>query len=75
MVSLQRFGDYAVDLGYCTRADVERAVRIQIDLVNRGFPRTLIGLIMVRYGILANHELIGILKVLERNHVEAILPS
>ena len=75
MVGLKRFGDYAVELGYCTPADVERAVEIQHDLVARGFPRTLIGLIMVRYGILANHELIEVLKVLERDQVEALLPS
>lgn len=75
MPELKRFGDYAVELGYCTPQDVERAVQIQEDLISRGHPRMLIGLIMVRYGILSNAQLIEVLKVLEQQNVEAILPN
>ena len=72
MNEAKRFGDYAVELGFCTRADVKRAVRIQSDLVERGFPQMLIGLVMVRYGIIDNGQLIQILKILERQQVPAL---
>jgi hypothetical protein len=72
MVGEKRFGDYAVEMGYCTYADVEEALRIQHDLVTRGFPRMLIGLVMVRYGIIDNNQLIQVLKVLEREQVASL---
>lgn len=75
MHELKRFGDYAVEMGYCSAAEVERAVDIQSDLIARGFPRMLIGLIMVRYGIIDNTQLIDILKVLERERVPALAPG
>ena len=70
---MKRFGEYAVELGYCTPADVDRAVDIQRDLVGRGFPKMLIGLVMVRYGIIENGQLLHILKILEREQVPALL--
>jgi hypothetical protein len=75
MATLKRIGDYAVELGYCSRDDVNRAVRIQQDLKDRGFGHMLLGIVMVRYGIIDNGQLIEILRVLEHEHVEAILPS
>jgi hypothetical protein len=75
MNELKRFGDYCIELGYCTAETVTQAVQIQQDLVSRGHPRMLIGLVMVRYGMLSNAQLIEVLKVLERNQVEAILPN
>ena len=75
MDDIKRLGDYAVELGYCTRADVQRAVEIQSDLESRGFPRMLIGLVMVRYGIIDNGQLLHILKILEDCRVPALLPD
>ncbi len=74
MAEMKRFGEYAVEMGFCTEEDVQRAVSIQSDLVERGFPRMLIGLVMVRYGIIDNTQLIEILKVLEKDRVTALLP-
>jgi hypothetical protein len=68
-----RFGDYAIALGYCTSDDVNRAVKIQKDLVNRGYPHMLIGLVMVRYGIIHAGQLIDVLKTLERNEVTSLV--
>ncbi|MCB9849388.1 MAG: hypothetical protein H6817_01635 [Phycisphaerales bacterium] len=73
MAGMKRFGEYAVEMGYCTPADVLRAVSIQDDLEARGFPRMLIGLVMVRYGIIDNGQLLHILKILEQQHVPSIL--
>lgn len=70
---MKRFGEYAVELGYCTAGDVDRAVGIQRDLVQRGFPKMLIGLVMVRYGIIENGQLLNILQILERERVPALL--
>jgi hypothetical protein len=73
MESIRRFGEYAVDMGYCAPQDVRRAVDIQRDLVSRGFPKMLIGLVMVRYGIIDNCQLLNILKVLQDQQVPALL--
>ncbi len=75
MPELKRFGDFAVELGYCSRGDVDRAVTIQKDLKDRGHPHMLLGIVMVRYGIIDNSQLIEILQVLEREQVAAILPD
>ncbi len=69
----KRFGDYAVALGYCTSADIKRAVKIQKDLVNRGYPHMLIGLVMVRYGIIDAGQLIDVLKTFDRNEVTSLV--
>lgn len=69
----KRFGDYAVELGYCTRGDVLHAIQTQNDLVERGFPKMLLGLVMVRYGIITNHQLIRILRLLEKKKVDCLL--
>ncbi len=69
----KRFGDYAIALGYCTSADVKRAVKIQKDLINRGHPHMLIGLVMVRYGIIDAGQLIDVLKTFERNEVMSLV--
>ncbi len=73
MSEIKRFGEYAMELGYCTPDDVRRAVEIQDDLEGRGFPRMLIGIVMVRYGIIDSGQLLHILKILEHEHVPAIL--
>ena len=73
MSTPKRFGDYAVDLGFCTRGDVLQALRIQDDLVERGFPKMLLGLVMVRYAIITNHQLIAVLKILERRNVNCLI--
>lgn len=73
MSKIKRFGDFCVEMGFCTPAQVVEAVKIQEDLQRRGFPRMLIGLVMVRYGILDNRQLIQVLKALEHEHVDAIL--
>jgi len=72
MCEMKRFGDYVVALGYCTSEGVDRAVKIQKDLVSRGYPHMLIGLVMVRYGIIDGGQMIDVLKTLERTHVAAI---
>jgi hypothetical protein len=71
--NIKRFGDFCVEMEFCTPAQVEEAVQIQRDLVRRGFPRMLIGLVMVRYGIIDNSQLIQVLKALEHDRVESIL--
>jgi hypothetical protein len=73
MFTDKRFGDFAVELGYCTPEDTDRAAEIQQDLVARGHPHMLIGLVMVRYGVISNAQLIEILKVLEQQQVESII--
>jgi hypothetical protein len=73
MSDMKRFGEYAVELGYCTRADVERAVDIQNDLEERGYPRMLIGLVMVRHGIIDNGQLLNILRTLQRDRIPTII--
>lgn len=73
MSGAKRFGDYAVDFGFCTRGDVLNALNIQRDLVERGFGQMLLGLVMVRYGIISNHQLIQVLKILEREHVDCLI--
>ena len=73
IINKKRFGDYAVESGYCSRDDVDRVVEIQRDLAERGHPRMLIGLVMVRYGIITNGQLIDVLKTLEKKQVESIM--
>jgi len=73
MPEIRRFGEYAVEMGYCTQRDVARAVEIQRDLASRGFPKMLIGLVMVRYGIIHSGQLLHILRVLHDQQVPALL--
>ena len=72
MSEMKRFGDFCVEMGFCTPAQVDEAVQIQEDLQKRGFKRMLIGLVMVRYGIIDNRQLIQVLKALEHERVDAI---
>ena len=73
MNEVKRFGDYAVDQGFCSPDDVNRALQIQQDLITRGYPHMPIGLIMVRYGLLDNQQLIQVLKQLERDRVACLV--
>lgn len=56
------FGEMAVRKGYCTREDVEEALRVQRKLGERGRPRPLIGIIMVKHGFLSTGQLIELLR-------------
>ncbi len=71
----KQFGDYAVESGFCSRKDVDRALAIQRDLEERGFPHMLIGLVMVRYAIIDNGELIHILKIMQRDRATVAIDS
>lgn len=72
MCETKRFGDYTIALGFCTSDDVNRAVKIQKDLVARGYPHMLLGLVMVRYGIIDAGQLIDVLKTLQREEVTVL---
>lgn len=60
-----RLGEMAVAKGYCTSEQLDEALRIQADLADRGRdPRPLLGILMVRHGILSTGQLIEMLKAM-----------
>ena len=56
-----KFGEIAVLKGYASPHDVNEALRIQADLNKKG-EHELIGIIMLKQGMLTNEQLIDILK-------------
>lgn len=63
-----RFGEMAIRKGYCARAQVEEALRVQRALGARGQPRPLLGLILVKRGFLSTGQLIDVLRTYEQEH-------
>ena len=58
---LKRFGEIAVEKGYATTKDVEKALQRQKELRKQG-QHELIGIIMLKMDMLTNEQLIDILK-------------
>ena len=61
-----RFGEIAVQKGYCTQDDIHATLRIQKEEAGRGDPRRLTGLILVQHGFISTGQLIDILRDYER---------
>jgi len=59
------FGELAARKGYCTREQVEEALRIQRRLEAGGRPRPLLGIVMVQNGIISTGQLIDVLRAYE----------
>jgi len=58
------FGEMAVQRGYCSRKDVDRALRVQRELAEGGTARML-GLIMLGEAMIDNVQFIDLLKELD----------
>lgn len=58
----RRFGQIAVSEGFCTEADVAQALQVQREEDARGQRHRLIGILMIREGLLSTTHLIEILK-------------
>ncbi len=59
------FGEMAVQKGYCTKEDVDRALEIQRALEASGEPRTMLGLIMLEETMINNQQFIELLMELD----------
>jgi hypothetical protein len=62
-----RFGEMAVALGFCTREDVQRALRAQRHSEQQGKPRVLIGILLVQQGAISTGQLIAVLRQYEED--------
>jgi len=62
-----RFGDIAKKLGFVTDADLERALRVQRERLERGEEHRLLGLTLLELGLIDTGQLIEILRVYEEN--------
>ncbi|MFC1582239.1 hypothetical protein ACFL4W_01750 [Planctomycetota bacterium] len=58
---VKRFGEIAIDKGFATKSDVDKALAHQKDIRKKG-ENELIGIIMLKLGLLSNEQLIDILK-------------
>ena len=65
------FGELAVSKGYCTRAEVEEALRVQRKLGAHGRPRPLLGILMVQHGFLSTGQLIELLRAYQGEPADA----
>ena len=65
MAQLKKFGEIAVDKGFCDENQVERALRIQKEEIETGQQRRLIGLILLSEGFISNSQLIEMLKTMD----------
>ncbi len=59
------FGEMAVHKSYCTRRDVEKALRIQADRVKGGKSPKMLGLIMLEETMIDNSQFIDLLRELD----------
>lgn len=59
------FGEMAVQKGYCTKKDVERALEVQRALEESGGPRKMLGLIMLEETMIDNQQFIELLMELD----------
>ena len=58
---IKKFGEIAVAKGFATRKDVDKALARQNEIRKTG-TNELIGIIMLKMGLLTNEQLIDILK-------------
>lgn len=65
MAKLKRFGEIAVDKGFCTDDQVERALKLQQEEENASEQRRLIGLILLAEGFISNAQLIEMLRLMD----------
>ncbi len=61
----KRFGEMAVQKGYCTHKDVEKALEIQRALAESEQPPQMLGLIMLQEAMLDNTQFIDLLVDLD----------
>jgi hypothetical protein len=61
----QLFGEMAVQRGYCSRKDVEKALKIQARHAEEGNERKMLGLIMLEEAMIDNMQFIELLKELD----------
>jgi len=66
---LKKFGEIAVEKGYVTSQDVQKALSIQRSLRKEG-ENELIGIIMLKQDMLTNEQLIDILQYYDTDHRE-----
>lgn len=59
------FGEMAVCKGYCTRRDVDKALKIQADRVKAGKPPKMLGLILLEEAMIDNSQFIDLLRELD----------
>jgi hypothetical protein len=62
--SIKKFGEIALERGYVTRTDIEKALTIQKRKRANGV-HELIGIIMLKEGMLKNEQIIDILRFYE----------
>ena len=60
------FGTIARDKGYVDEEGVERALKFQRDIDERGEPHKLIGIVMLEMGMLNSEQLLDCLQTLEK---------
>lgn len=59
------FGEMAVHKGYCTKRDIDRALRIQRERVTAGQKAKMLGLILLEEAMIDNAQFIDLLKELD----------
>ena len=59
--TVKKFGEIAVDKGFATTQDVDKALKHQAE-IRAGGENELIGIIMLKMGMLTNEQLIDILR-------------
>ena len=60
------FGEMALEKGYCSKKDVEKALQIQSALEKDGEGRKMLGLIMLEETMIDNAQFIEILMELDK---------
>lgn len=60
------FGEMALEKGYCTKNDVDKALQIQSALEKDGEGRKMLGLIMLEETMIDNAQFIEILMELDK---------
>ena len=66
---LKKFGEIAVEKGYVTSEDVQKALAYQRSIRKKG-ENELIGIIMLKHEMLTNEQLIDILQYYDTDHRE-----
>jgi predicted ATP-dependent protease len=67
--TVKKFGEIAVEKGYVTQKDVEKILEYQKWLKNQG-KNELIGILMLKQGMITNDQLIDILQYYDTEHRE-----
>ena len=61
----RRFGEIAIEKGYVTESQVERALAVQERVDEEGGEHRLIGLVMLSEGYISTTQLIEMLKIMD----------